>query len=259
MSVLTDLQRVDRLFLWRQAPGIQPRPNLVPAGEWCVELVCSGRGFVRHEGTWLPVGPGALLWHCPGEETIGRSEAADPYTCLTAHLTVSTTAVRPAARLSQWDDVPAREQFAREALAQSAAGVDREGLLLWLVGRLLLAARPVTPEVPTDAWNTCPDPAIAAAMTRLAADPARDPGVAALAVAADMPVRTFARRFLAAVGITPHQHLQRLRTSLAKTLLLDPQRSVAEVAHACGFADASHFGRVFRRYAGDSPAAWRRR
>ena len=48
---------------------------------------------------------------------------------------------------------------------------------------------------------------------------------------------------------------------LAAHLLRSPAQShepVATVALAAGFADASHFGRVFRAEYGMSPGAWRR-
>jgi len=41
--------------------------------------------------------------------------------------------------------------------------------------------------------------------------------------------------------------------------LLKPHMSIAAIATTCGFADQSHFTRVFSRLVGDSPASWRRR
>ena len=41
-------------------------------------------------------------------------------------------------------------------------------------------------------------------------------------------------------------------------MLLGSALSLAEVALACGFADQSHFTRVFTRTVGTSPGAWRR-
>ena len=69
----------------------------------------------------------------------------------------------------------------------------------------------------------------------------------------------FSRAFRVATGLTPHQWLQRYRVDAAKQMLLKPRMSIAEIATACGFADQSHFTRVFSRLIGDSPAAWRRR
>jgi AraC family transcriptional regulator len=41
-------------------------------------------------------------------------------------------------------------------------------------------------------------------------------------------------------------------------LLTNNNFVIAEIALDCGFADQSHFTRVFQRAAGMSPGAWRR-
>jgi hypothetical protein len=48
------------------------------------------------------------------------------------------------------------------------------------------------------------------------------------------------------------------RIEKAKQLLTDTTLSLAEIAMACGFADQSHFTRVFSRTTHASPGAWRR-
>jgi AraC family transcriptional regulator len=68
----------------------------------------------------------------------------------------------------------------------------------------------------------------------------------------------FIKAFRTATGMTPHQWLQQQRVELAQGMLLDSSASVAEIAAACGFADQSHLTRVFNRFVGASPAAWRR-
>jgi hypothetical protein len=47
----------------------------------------------------------------------------------------------------------------------------------------------------------------------------------------------------------------RLRT--AAWLLTSSDRTVADIATSCGFADASHLGREFRKQFGATPAAYR--
>ena len=49
-----------------------------------------------------------------------------------------------------------------------------------------------------------------------------------------------------------------LRVERAKDAMLGTNASLAEVALSCGFADQSHFTKVFTSVAGVSPGAWRR-
>jgi AraC family transcriptional regulator len=67
----------------------------------------------------------------------------------------------------------------------------------------------------------------------------------------------FARRFKAAMGVPPHQHLMKLRVERAKRLL-QGALPIVEVALACGFAHQEHLTRIFRRMTGMTPASFRR-
>jgi AraC family transcriptional regulator, transcriptional activator FtrA len=82
--------------------------------------------------------------------------------------------------------------------------------------------------------------------------------VSHLAARSAMSPRTFARRFLAATGTTPHQWMQRQRIHFAQRLLETSDLPIELVAESSGFSTASnlrkHFGRVLRT----SPQAYRR-
>jgi AraC-like DNA-binding protein len=68
----------------------------------------------------------------------------------------------------------------------------------------------------------------------------------------------FSKAFKASVGLTPHGWLQTCRIAHAEDLLLSSQLGLADIALACGFADQSHFTRIFARVNGLGPGAWRR-
>ncbi|WP_423820561.1 AraC family transcriptional regulator [Salinisphaera sp. SPP-AMP-43] len=68
----------------------------------------------------------------------------------------------------------------------------------------------------------------------------------------------FLRGFRKTTGTTPHQWLIRRRIDRAQVMLSTTTRPISEIAANCGFADQSHLTRVFSRYVGISPAAWRR-
>jgi AraC-like DNA-binding protein len=64
------------------------------------------------------------------------------------------------------------------------------------------------------------------------------------------------RDFRAMFGTSPHRYLIARRLDEARRMMLGGCTS-AHVAHACGFADQSHFGRLFKKTFGLTPHAWR--
>jgi len=66
-----------------------------------------------------------------------------------------------------------------------------------------------------------------------------------------------ARVFRAVERQTPGDYLQRVRTRAACRLLRDPEYPLAWIATECGFADQSHFTRIFRKLTSTTPAKFR--
>ena len=64
--------------------------------------------------------------------------------------------------------------------------------------------------------------------------------------------------FRNSVGNSPHEHIMRRRVERAQGLMLSTDKALSEIAAECGLADQPHFTRLFRRFVGESPAAWRR-
>ena len=67
----------------------------------------------------------------------------------------------------------------------------------------------------------------------------------------------FARLFKAKLGMTPHQHLVRLRMKHAQMLLQETDLPVAEIALACGYVHGGHFSAAFVDSFGVTPAFYR--
>jgi AraC family transcriptional regulator len=69
----------------------------------------------------------------------------------------------------------------------------------------------------------------------------------------------FLRLFRHELGLTPHQHLIRVRIRRAIQRLVDTDRRVTDIALEVGFEDLSNFVRTFHRQVGWAPAAFRRK
>jgi AraC family transcriptional regulator len=73
-----------------------------------------------------------------------------------------------------------------------------------------------------------------------------------------MSVSHFFRSFKATVGMTPREYITRRRIESAQNLICTTRQSFSDIAIECGLNDQSHLCRVFRRFVGQSPNAWRR-
>ncbi|MFY1579009.1 GlxA family transcriptional regulator [Verrucosispora sp. WMMD703] len=85
----------------------------------------------------------------------------------------------------------------------------------------------------------------------------RQTSVDELAARAGMAPRTFARRFRAETGTTPHDWLTNQRVLLARRLLEDTTLTVEGVAERAGFGDAAALRHHFTRRVGATPQAYR--
>ena len=79
----------------------------------------------------------------------------------------------------------------------------------------------------------------------------------ALARRALMSPRSFARRFKATTGTTPHSWLLGRRLSAAEALLEESDAPVEEIARLVGFGTAAGLREQFGRRRGVSPRAYR--
>jgi transcriptional regulator GlxA family with amidase domain len=83
--------------------------------------------------------------------------------------------------------------------------------------------------------------------------------VAKMAARSGLQPRTFARRFLAATGYHPVDYVHVIRVEEAKQLLETDTAGVEEIGHIVGYEDPTFFRRLFKRKAGLTPAAYRRK
>jgi LacI family transcriptional regulator len=70
--------------------------------------------------------------------------------------------------------------------------------------------------------------------------------------------RALEQRFVRLVGRTPAAEIRRVRIEDAKRLLVESDRSIANISRATGFGHQDLFSRVFRRAVGLTPSQFRR-
>lgn len=85
----------------------------------------------------------------------------------------------------------------------------------------------------------------------------RDMGLAELAVVVQMSCHHFGKLFKQSTGLSPHQYVLQCRIERAKTLLSNPELTIADISLSVGFCDQSHFTNVFRRHTSLTPRQYR--
>ena len=79
----------------------------------------------------------------------------------------------------------------------------------------------------------------------------------AVAREAGMSPSHFSRIFKKVMGLSYQEYLNRCRIKKARNLLRSSPRSITEIAISVGFADATGFGRIFKKLTGQTPSAYR--
>ena len=109
------------------------------------------------------------------------------------------------------------------------------------------------------AWfRAASDPRLSPALQAMHGKPAEPWTVDGLAKLSSMSRATFARAFRQALGQAPMKYLADWRMALARDLLLDQDRTLAEIASQVGYSSEYALATAFRRHHGQPPGRWRR-
>jgi AraC family transcriptional regulator len=136
--------------------------------------------------------------------------------------------------------------------SDAAAPLAAEGFALELLAATTREARPERTPGRPPAW-------LRSAEELLRARLADRIGLGELAETVGVHPAYLARAFRAHYGLSVGEYGRRLRVAWAAAELARSETPLAEIAARAGFADQSHFTRVFRRHVGTTPARYRDR
>ena len=143
----------------------------------------------------------------------------------------------------------------RQAVADNADRLEKESRLVQTLAEALTRHGEPGPDGVPEARTGGRD-AVRAVRAYLADHVAEKVSLDELSEAASMSRYHLLRVFQAATGLPPHAYQNQLRVDLGKRLLAQGME-VSRVAAETGFADQSHFSRVFRQYTGATPGQYR--
>jgi len=239
---------------FHQAHGRNPKAFPLPPFHERVEVVTGGRGAIRDGGRWRDVEPGDLIWNGPGDETIGRSDFADPYRCLAVMLACRRRNGTGMPRFSRWADIDEILAFTHECVRlQRDEAFDREALREYVLSRLVFRVRLHQHEA---GRNELPAPLLAA-LRKLEEDHGGPCRLTDLAEVSGWSAAHLHEMFRRHLQTTPHQMLMRLRLRKARERLVSTSQPVKQVAVECGFSDPAAFANAFRARVGVTPGEYR--
>jgi AraC family transcriptional regulator len=245
-----------RLTETRHHPGVRLGAHLHEHA--CVVCVLDG-GFVeRLADHSYDCARGDVLLRPAGAVHEDRFDAAAGARCLILEILPEPLGQRPLvarllsepARTRRGPEFGLARRLQRALWAQDAlAPLAIEGLALELFVRLARDLLPAEPAMPT--W-------LASARAHLHERRTDLPTLRELAELCGVHPVSLARAFRKHHGCTVGEYLRRLRVEQATERLASSDDSLSAIALEVGFADFSHFARVFKRETGTTPGRFRR-
>jgi AraC family transcriptional regulator len=205
---------------------------------------------------------GAIGMSAPGVSSSLRWRSLSEREALEIHVTVPGPTLRRVA-----EDLGKRTQVLPDGLLTD------DPLLERMATTLLQAARVSTPSLYVEsaaeflathlftrvstpnAWT--PEPRIHQSLQYLRDNLHRELSLGEIAESAGLSRYHFLRTFKQVTGHTPFIYLRNLRIDEARRHLKQGSRSIAEIAHLCGFSSQGALSTTFRRVTGVSPSQYR--
>jgi AraC-like DNA-binding protein len=241
---------------YHQRPDVHPIPIQLDKTNQCIELLTGGRGWLKIDGEWKEVTPGDLLWHMPGDFTIGRSDFQNPYRCLAVTFQGRAQSRRPLPRITRWEELDEVKLFTHQVVRLHADDAfDSRVLLRYILSRVHFQAE-LYRRVQRERGLPAELQQVIEMVNRRYAEPLR---LDQLARSAGWSVPHLHERFKQRLGLSPHQALIRRRIQVAREILASTNDPIKSVAGKCGFSTASAFCVQFKKATRLSPKDYRDR
>lgn len=147
---------------------------------------------------------------------------------------------------------------ATDAAKHGASSLYADTVAHWLAAHLLTAHTPWLASSTRERFaGVLGDRRLARVVEYMSSHYAEPLSLDALAREAGISKFHFVRLFRRETGLTPHEFLAGIRMDAGRSMLLHSDRSIAEIAAACGYPRQSHFTTAFSARFGLTPSAVR--
>jgi len=241
---LMSFQTYDRHYL----------PRIIYPGREEIELVLDGQAILKTPHQEYRVGPGDVIWHRPGDQTICSTRESHPYECIILALEINPRRSLRRSRMNRWSGVISIRQFAEDALRRLTEHVNDPEFAEYLYCALKVHCEPM---LGADFQSLSHSSALAFDKAfQFISDHFKDPALTVdmVADAAFVSVSQLHNIFHEKTDLTPYQMINQCRMEYALTLVSE-NRPIKQVAAMSGFESESGFIRAFKKKYGSSPGA----
>jgi AraC family transcriptional regulator len=221
-----------------------------------VAVTLAGQWDSALGGTRLDLGPGDLRVEPPGSAHVNHFGRAGAHVLVMQPDPAAVDLLRPCEPL-----LGSPQQFRLAAAARAAWRITRELGAPDALSRLAIesASLELLAAASREAHGTAGSPRwLPRVIDHMHAHFLENPSLSDLSRIGGVHPAHFAREFRRARRVAPAFDLRRLRIEWAARQLRESDNSIADISVTAGFADQSHFTRVFGRIIGVPPAAYRR-
>ena len=239
-----------------QAPPAQPRPRKIESGHELVEILTDGKVDFPVGDKLHTFGRGTMFWHQGGDSTIHLNHEDSPYRCVVLAFAVEGAPAWAPPRVCRWTDADEALRFAALMREVESDPLAKEFHGLHAYSRLILEARRAARhDLLTDPWP----PALGRAVAFIEDHFAEPVGLDEVAAWAGISLPHLHGLFARHLKQSPYRMLLDLRLRRARTLLMETEAPLKQVAADTGFSSPQYFCRSFSRHWGLSPGLFRRR
>ncbi len=251
-------QHVKKLFLAMRFPTSADYhfgPRTIEPGVEEVEIMMRGRGAFEHNGEFVDIHAGSIVWFYPGDIVEAITAKENPYVTIVFRFAVTGSepaVMRP--RFTQWEDLAQCRRFCFDMLKRFHAGFFSDPYHAnCLYSRFIWESMDSENRQRQESWSEPLEKAVDFIEQHFA----ENLDVAAIAKHAGISASHLHLKFREHLNCSPRQLVLRLRLAKAMELLCTTDMQVKEIAGGAGFSDVNNFCKFFKQRTGGSPLEYR--
>lgn len=249
-----NIESLSKLGFFQAEPHYFPTPRAAPEKTELIELITGGCVLYPHLGEDIECGIGTIFWHLPGEYTINRFKAGQPYSCLVLNFTTHQPPNRIVPRYSVWDKPVEVDSFSKEMMkCFFDDNYDRKVIGEYIYSTLFWKAyhfsrTQIDYQLPLELKKV---------ISFINEHTKENISIDEISEAVDISIPHLHFLFKKHLNDTPHHYLVMRRFQEARNILATTNIPIKQICTMCGFVSLENFCRKFKKYTKMTPSQYR--